>query len=151
MCNSQENICIEVSEDTLTIYSNLFVDFDSLSSLTLTIDDIYNETTTIQEVLSTDILTQDTNKYIVKTLSSGIYKASLRGAYTNGDIVNYHNCVFVDVDYKCDLTNSSVDGIMMHYALTKVTGCSCNCDDMKELFEVMLSEIEKHKTNCKSC
>jgi len=148
MCTNQDLICIEITDNEVKIYSVLFANYSSLSSLTLTIEDIYNNTSTDSEVLSGDIVD---NEHIVKEISDGIYKLNLKGAYTNGNIVNYHACAFVDTEYKCDLVNASVDGIMMHYALTKVNGCSCNCDDMKEIFETMLAEIDKTKTNCKSC
>lgn len=151
MCSSQENICITINEAEVKLYSIFFVEYAQLSSLTLTIDDIYTGSSTNSDVLLTDIQTEGTDKYIIKELASGIYRLKLRAAYTNGSVKNYHVCAFVDTEYKCDLVNSTIDGIMMHYALSKVSGCSCNCDQMKELFEAMLAEMNKQKEKCTTC
>lgn len=151
MCSSQEKICITIDGGEVKIYSSYFVQYAQLSSLTLIIDDIYNESSTSSEVQLSDILTEGADKYILKELASGIYRISLKAHMPDDTIENYHSCAFVDTEYKCDLVNSTIDGIMMHYALNKVSGCSCNCDQMKELFEVMLAEMNKQKEKCTTC
>lgn len=146
MCT--ENICITIDGNDVTLESVLINNFSQLTTLELIVDDIYNATSTTTLITSADIV----NNTITKELAEGIYRIKLRASYTNGNITNYHVCAFVDVTYKCDLVDTSIDGIMMHYALTKITGCSCNCDQMKEIFEAMLAEKDKEKAKpCPTC
>lgn len=145
MCT--ENICITVDENSFTLESVLIDNFSQLTTLELIIDDIYNATSTTTLITSTDIV----NNTITKELAEGIYRIRLRGTIPLA-VSNYHVCAFIDTSYKCDLVDTSIDGIMMHYALTKITGCSCNCDQMKEIFEAMLAEKDKEKAKpCPTC
>ena len=145
MCT--ENICITVDGNSFTLESVLINNFSQLTTLELIIDDIYNATSTTTLITSTDIV----NNTITKELAEGIYRIRLRGTIPLA-VSNYHVCAFIDTSYKCDLVDTSIDGIMMHYALTKITGCSCNCDQMKEIFEAMLAEKDKEKAKpCPTC
>jgi hypothetical protein len=95
------------------------------------------------------------------TLVDGIYGLNLRLILPAGGSDNDSTCAFIDVTYRCLLSNY-LDGLiaaedtssisyLLHYALTIGSNCGCNCDELCEVFAALTEILKDTTTQTNDC
>lgn len=83
------------------------------------------------------------------TFGNGIYGFSIQLTTLLGTTTVDAGCLFVDVDIRCSIPADNLEKQMLHYVLTMSQDCSCNCQQLCDIYNELTSEDSS--ANCSHC
>lgn len=135
------------------IYSQLIEDWNpDTQSLDIVVTDLNTSTATTTAITTSTRLT-DTwgGKYVQLGFTDGVYQVEVKIKIGTTSIISQKGCLFVDCTMKCNIAKFDTKMLLLHYALTHIEGCRCDCSDMANVYTGLLRMIdEKGFCPCKS-